>query len=213
RERRESPKGYLRAGAPSKDPERENNAETTPSSKVRVADLPTIPEPNSRGFNYDPPKISPGSTTPATQRISAGSTTPPTKPIDPSQKGRWWLEIKKGMTATDVQSYLKYKMEKVNSFISPNPFLPPPPITGSSGVHQAPPAKKKARILPPSPPSNRPPPLPKDTAKPKAVPVDSRPSPKDAPAVSVARPRRRRATHTTRGLTRRGLYLVPPAGS
>src|SRR5262249_12604102 len=111
----------------------------------------------------------------------------------------------------DIQSYLLLKMAKVKSLISPNPFCPPPTTTGSSGASQAPPAKTKVRITPPSPP--RPPPQPKASTKPKAVPVDKCPAPKDAPAVSVARPACRRATHTTRGLTCRGLYLVPPAGS
>jgi hypothetical protein len=67
----------------------------------------------------------------------------------------------------------------------------------------------------PRPPLLSPIPLPLLTVKPKAVALESRPAPQDAPPVSVAkaRPRRRRATHTTRGLTRKGIYLTPPAGS
>src|SRR5262249_27976338 len=80
----------------------------------------------------DPPKISAGSKTQPTQRFSAGSGTPPTRPIDPSQKGRWWLEIKKGMKqdssncsiSLSQEHYIKellecFNMDDANSLSTP----------------------------------------------------------------------------------------------
>jgi hypothetical protein len=99
----------------------------------------------------------------------------------------------------------------------PTPNAPPPavPAVEAQAALRAPeksPVRKKVKASAPTPPKPQPPPA---AVKPKAVALKSHPAPQDAPPISVAkaRPCQRRATHTTRGLTRKGIYLTPPAGS
>jgi hypothetical protein len=97
-------------------------------------------------------------------------------------------------------------------------LAPPAPPTS---VPQAPPhAGMKVDPLPvvpkPAPkPKGPTPPKPRPAVKTAGAPAPKRPPPKDAPSVPIptaaAPPRCRSAPHTTHGLTRRGIYLSPPA--
>jgi hypothetical protein len=86
----------------------------------------------------------------------------------------------------------------------------PPPQTGMK-VDPPPVAPKPA----PKPKGPTPPKKPRPAAKATGAPAPKRPPPKAAPPAptpsAAAPPRRRSAPHTTHGLTRRGIYLSPPA--